>query len=197
MKKIFVLLLAALLLLISACGRQENTPATGQKETNAGTEAYDPSKTVEFEMKTTPAALYPQARLEEYVEKVYAAVRSIKTHGSQLVFTSSDYRGLRYLQEHHPDAELLLIVGKPINEETIALAKTVGIKALGCRLEGTSRAMVEKAHEAGLTVSLWPNQKIEDFVLGIYLGADRLCCDIPVAQKQFLEEKMPWVKVIY
>ena len=152
---------------------------------------------VEFEMKTTPVALYPQARLEEYVEKVYAAVRSIKTHGSQLVFTSSDYRGLRYLQEHHPDAELLLIVGKPINEETIALAKTVGIKALGCRLEGTSRAMVEKAHEAGLTVSLWPNQKIEDFVLGIYLGADRLCCDIPVAQKQFLEEKMPWVKVIY
>ena len=53
MKKIFVLLLAALLLLISACGRQENTPATGQKETNAGTEAYDPSKTVEFEMKTS------------------------------------------------------------------------------------------------------------------------------------------------
>ena len=152
---------------------------------------------VEFELKTTPAALYPQPRLEEYVEKVYAAVRSIKTHGSQLVFTSSDYRGLRYLQEHHPDAELLLIVGKPLNDETLALAKTVGIQALGCKEEGTSRAMVEKAHKEGLIVSLWPNLTLEDFLLGVYLGADRLCCDIPLTLKQFLDDKMPWVKVVY
>jgi len=57
--------------------------------------------------------------------------------------------------------------------------------------------MVDKAHAEGITVSLWPNQKIEDFVLGIYLGADRLCCDIPVTLKAFLDEKMPWVKVVY
>lgn len=152
---------------------------------------------VEFEFKTQPLELYPQERLEEYVEKVYRAVKAIRTKNSHLVFTSSDYRGLRYLQEHHPDAELLLIVSKPINDETIALAKTVGIKALGCKLEGTSRAMVEKAHEAGIAVSLWPNQKIEDFVLGVYLGADRLCCDIPVTLKAFMGEKMPWVKVVY
>ena len=152
---------------------------------------------VDFEMKTTPAALYPQERLEEYVEKVYAGVRTIRSRNAHFVFTSSDYRGLRYLQEHHPEAELLLIVGKPINDETIALAKTVGIKTLGCKLEGTSRVMVDKAHAEGITVSLWPNQKIEDFVLGIYLGADRLCCDTPVTLKAFLDEKMPWVKVIY
>ena len=152
---------------------------------------------VEFEFKTTPVELYPQARLEEYVEKVYSAVKAIRTNNSQLVFTSSDYRGLRYLQEHHPDAELLLIVSKPINDETIALAKTVGIKALGCTIDGTSRAMVAKAHAEGLIVSLWPNHKIEDFLLGVYLGADRLCCDIPVALKQYMDENMPWIKVVY
>ena len=152
---------------------------------------------VEFEMKTSPAELYPQARLEEYVEKLYQAVQTIRTSGSQLIFTSSDYRGLRYLQQQHPDADLLLIVSKPINDETIALAKTVGIKALGCKLEGTSRAMVQKAHAQGLIVSLWPNHTVEDFLLGVYLGADRLCCDIPLTLKQFLDEKMPWLNVTY
>ena len=125
------------------------------------------------------------------------AVQTIRPSGSQLIFTSSDYRGLRYLQQQHPEADLLLIVSKPINDETIALAKTVGIKALGCKLEGTSRAMVQKAHAQGLIVSLWPNHTVEDFLLGVYLGADRLCCDIPLTLKQFLDEKMPWLNVTY
>ena len=152
---------------------------------------------VEFELKSNPVELYPQERLEEYVEKVYQGVKSIRTKDSQLIFTSSDYRGLRYLQEHHPDAELLLIVGKPLNDETIALAKTVGIRALGCRREGTSKTAVDKARQEGIAVSLWPNQSVEDFILGVYLGADRLCCDIPLTLKDFMEEKMPWVKVVY
>lgn len=152
---------------------------------------------VEFELKSNPVELYPQERLEEYVEKVYQGVKSIRTKDSQLIFTSSDYRGLRYLQEHHPDAELLLIVGKPLNDETIALAKTVGIRALGCRREGSSKTAVDKARQEGIAVSLWPNQSVEDFILGVYLGADRLCCDIPLTLKDFMEEKMPWVKVVY
>ena len=152
---------------------------------------------VEFEFKTKPVELYPQERLEEYVEKIYKRVKAIRTKNSQFVFTSSDYRGLRYLQEHHPDAELLLIISKPINDETIAMAKTVGIYTLGCKTDGTSRAAVEKAHKEGITVSLWPSQTIEDFVLAVYLGADRLCCDIPLTLKEFMEEKMPWVHVVY
>lgn len=152
---------------------------------------------VEFEMKTKPVDLYPQERLEEYVEKVYKAVKHIKSKGSQFVFTSSDYRGLRYLQEHHPDAELLLIISKPINDETIAMAKTTGIMTLGCKIEGTSRAAVEKAHKEGITVSLWPNTEVKNIILGIYLGADRLCCDVPLECKDFLKNKMPWLNIIY
>ncbi len=152
---------------------------------------------VEWELKSHPAEKYPQERLEEYAEKIYQAAMSVRTRGSQMVFTSSDYRGLRYLQEKHPDAELLLIVGKPINDETIAMAKISGIKTLGCTMDGTSRAMVEKAHKEGINVSLWPGNSIEDFMLGAYLGADRLCTDIPLTVMKWQRENAPWLKVKY
>lgn len=152
---------------------------------------------VEFEFKTKPEYLYPQERLEEYVEKVYKGVKSIRSKNSLFRFTSSDYRGLRYLQEHHPDANLLLIISKPINDETIAMAKTTGIMVLGCKMEGTSRAAVEKAHKEGITVSLWPGQSVNDFMLGAYLGADFMCTDVPKAVMDFAKEKTPWLKVIY
>ena len=152
---------------------------------------------VEWEFKTRPERLYPQQRLEEYIEKVYQGVQAIRSRGSQFVFTSGDYRGLRYLQEHHPEAELLLIIGKPINDETITMAQTVGIKTLGCTMPGTSREMVQKAHKAGLIVSLWPGQSVEDFMLGAYLGADRMCTDVPFAVKKWVKEHAPWLKVKY
>ena len=152
---------------------------------------------VEWEFKTKPVEDYPQDLLEYYVETVYRKAMAVETKNSQFVFTSSDYRGLRYLQTHHPDAELLLIVSKPINDETIALAKTVGIKTLGCKMEGTSRQMVEKAHKEGLTVSLWPGQSVEDFMLGAYLGCDRMCTDVPVTVKKWMKKNAPWIKVIY
>lgn len=152
---------------------------------------------VEWELKSGPAQYYPQPRLVEYVEKVYQAVSSIRSRGAQFVFTSSDYRGLRYLQEHHPDADLLLIIGKPLNQETISTALTVGIHTVGCTMPGTSREMVEQAHRAGLTVSLWPGQSVDDFMLGAYLGADRMCTDVPIAVKQWVEAHAPWLKVKY
>lgn len=153
---------------------------------------------VEWEFKTTPASAYPEGgRLEQYCEKVYQAAKRVKTKNSQFVFTSSDYRALRYMQIHHPDAELLLIVGKPICDETIALAKAVGIRTLGCTMNGTSREMVARAHKEGICVSLWPGSSVEDFMLGAYLGADRMCTDVPVKVKTWMEKNAPWIKVVY
>jgi len=152
---------------------------------------------VEFEMKTRPAELYPQERLEEYVEKLYSKVKTLRTKNSILKFTSGDYRGLRYLQEHHPDADLLLILSTPLNDEAIALSRTTGIKTLGCTMNGTSREMVAKAHKEGIIVSLWPGQSIEDFMLGVYLGCDYMCTDIPVKVKEWMTANAPWVKVVY
>lgn len=118
-------------------------------------------------------------------------------HYAEYVFTSSDYRGLRYLQQIHPGVDLLMITSKPCNAETIDLALALGIKRIGCTMDGTSRQAVKKAHDKGLIVSLWPGYSPDDFMLGAYLGADFMCTDIPVQLKKFQTEKAPWLKVIY
>lgn len=152
---------------------------------------------VEFELKTSPKELYPEARLQEYCDKLYKAVMASRPADAEYVFTSSDYRGLRYLQQKYPGVDLLMISSKPCNDETIDLALALGITRIGCTMDGTSRKAVKKAHEKGLTVSLWPGYTPEDFMLGAYLGADFMCTDIPIQVKKFLAEKAPWIKVKY
>ena len=78
---------------------------------------------VEFEMKTKPEALYPEERLHAYCDKLYDAVMAVKPADATFVFTSGDYRGLRYLQAKHPGVDLLLITSKPCNDETIDSAR--------------------------------------------------------------------------
>ena len=151
---------------------------------------------VEFEMKTDPK-LYPEERLHAYCEKLYQAVMKHRPEKADYLFTSSDYRGLRYLQSYHPDADLLLIVSRPCNDETITLCKTLGIKRLGATMNGTSREAVQKAHQEGLIVSLWPGHSEHDFMLGAYLGCDYMCTDVPIALKQWIAEHAPWLRVTY
>mgnify|MGYP003320081524 CR=1 FL=1 len=56
---------------------------------------------------------------------------------------------------------------------------------------------IAAAKKAGLVVSLWPGLKVEDLMLGAYLGADFLCTDIPVEYLKFAKEKAPWLKIKY
>ena len=152
---------------------------------------------VEFELKTTPLDLYPEERLKEYCDKLYERVMRNKPAGATYLFTSSDYRGLRYLQQKYPGVQMLLITGKPCDDETIALCKALGINRLGATMDGTSRSAVKKAHEQGLIVSLWPGQSVADTMLGVYLGADFLCTDIPVEVMSYMNANAPWVKASY
>ena len=152
---------------------------------------------VEFELKTKPEELYPEGRLQEYCDKVYKKVMAIKPADATFLFTSGDYRGLRYLQQKHPGVGLLLISSKPCCSETIDLCLAMGIKRMGCKMDGTSRAAVKEAHDKGLIVSLWPGGSVNDFMLGAYLGCDFMCTDIPLEVKKFLAEKAPWINVKY
>ncbi|MCR5326520.1 MAG: glycerophosphodiester phosphodiesterase family protein [Bacteroidales bacterium] len=159
---------------------------------------------VEFELKTKPVELYPQELVEEVAERVYQAAMSIRTKNSLLRFTSSDLRGLRYLKQAHPDlktkgpeSNLLIIFSKGVTDETIETCKKEDIWVMGCKTEGTTRKMVEKAHKEGMIVSLWPTHKIEDFMLAAYLGSDAMCTDIPFTMKPWLEKNAPWLNVIY
>lgn len=152
---------------------------------------------VEFEMKTSPETLYPDSILPRYVDLLYSTVMAHKPKDAEYIFTSGDTRPLRYMQQRHPDADLLLIAYAPVNKATIDLCKGLGIRRLGAMMEGTSREAVTEAHRRGLAVSLWPGQSIADFMLGAYLGADYLCTDIPVQQMLWQKKHAPWLDVRY
>ena len=159
---------------------------------------------VEFELKTKPVELYSQELVEEVAERVYQAAKTIRTKNSVLRFTSSDIRGLRYLKKAHPDmiskgpkSELLIIFTTGVTDEAIETCKKEDIWVMGCKTDGTTRKMVQKAHKEGMIVSLWPTQKIEDFMLAAYLGSDAMCTDIPFTMKPWLEKNAPWLNVIY
>ena len=94
----------------------------------------------------------------------------------------------------HPEANLLLIISKPICNDTILEAIDLGVNWLGCKMGGTSREAVQLANKAGIHVSLWPSSKAEDIMLGAYLGAETLVCDRAVEVKRFLDEKATWIK---
>ena len=147
---------------------------------------------VEWEMKSGG---YDDEKLRQYCDKLYKTAMKNKPENSYYLFTSFDKRTLRMMQSLHPDADLMLIIGKPISDDCINQALELGVKRLACNMGGTSRDMVNKAKKAGLIVSLWPGQSIEDFQLGVALGADALCCDKAVEVMQFAKKNMPWVKL--
>lgn len=143
---------------------------------------------VEFEMKTGDAARYPDGRIAEYCEKTYKALKKKMPADANYAMTSFDYRPLRYLTEHHPDQPIMLISGSPVCEKTIEAAVAVGAKRLACNLNGTCRGQVEAAHKRGLTVNLWPGERVDDTLLALLLGADYLCTDIPIQMKKYLDK---------
>lgn len=147
---------------------------------------------VEWEMKS---GNYNEKQLEFYCDKLYRTVMGSKPKNSRYLFTSFDKRALRTMQRTHPDAELMLIINKPISDDCILQALELGVKILACNMKGTSHNMVAKAKRVGLTVSLWPGQSIEDFMLGVSLGADALCCDKAVEVMEFAKKNMPWIKL--
>jgi glycerophosphoryl diester phosphodiesterase len=151
-----------------------------------------PGLYVEFEMKTNPKA-YPQDKLERYCDQLYAAIHQNKPANSTYLMTSFDKRPLQYLKSKYPSVDLLFITSSPLTKEVIQQALELGVKRVGCNLGGTSRTMVKQAQSEGILVSLWPGHTVNDFLLGVYLGSDYLCSDIPAQVYTYLKEKMPWV----
>lgn len=149
---------------------------------------------IEFEMKTNHP-LYDEATLKKYCDELYSKVMAARPEGSDYVFTSFDKRPLRYLKSTYPGVDLLFIKSAGLSDGVIAELKELGITRIGCRLEGTTRKMVEEAKKQGITVSLWPGHTIDDFILGIGLGADYLCSDIPVEVSKWVRDNLPWVKL--
>lgn len=153
-----------------------------------------PGVYLEFEMKTTPAT-YPQELLEKYCDQLYKTLMDAKPQHSTYLMTSFDKRPLKYLKTKYPDVDLLYITSAPCSKETIQEVLDLGIKRIGCGINGTSRKSVKEAQAAGILVSCWPGHSVADFQLGMALGCDYLCSDVPVEVLTWMTAKMPWVKI--
>lgn len=143
---------------------------------------------VEFEMKTTDEKLYSEDLLAVYAEDVYSAVTKACPAGSTYILSSFDTRVLRYLREHHPDANLMLITAKGNTEETRAIASAIGVRRIACYRTRTTQEQMRKAHEEGFVINLWPNSDGTDAALSYALGADFICTDKPRELCRLIDE---------
>lgn len=149
--------------------------------------ADKPGMYVEFEMKTRNPELYPDERIPEYAKAIHAAVTALVPEGCTYVFTSFDPRPLVAVREIDPEAEIMFIKGGPLTSEVLDSARKIGARRVACKMEGTSRLDVRKAQEQGFIVTGWPGHRLEDYFLGLGLGVDAICTDIPVAVQQHIE----------
>lgn len=148
-----------------------------------------PGLYVEFEMKTKNTELYPDARIDDYVRRVHQKVMARVPEGSTYVFTSFDPRPLKAMKKIDPDAELMFIKGGPLTQEVLNAAKEIGAKRVACKMEGTTRLAVKEAHKQGFIVTGWPGHDLNDYFLGLGLGVDAICSDVPVQFQEYIERK--------
>lgn len=151
-----------------------------------------PGLYVEFEMKTNKP-VYDEKTLLKYCDDLYAKVHAAKPSASSYVLTSFDKKPLTYLKTKYPAVDLLFIKAEALNQSVLDEAKAMGIKRLGCRVEKTTREMVQSAKKQGFSVSLWPGKSVDDFLLGLALGSDYLCSDVPVAVTEWVKTNGSWI----
>lgn len=154
--------------------------------------ADKPGLYFEFEMKTDPRR-YPAEKLAVYCRKIHEAIIPRMPADSTFVFSSFDKRAIVQMREVDPEADLMLITGSPCNETTIREALDLGVKRLACTWDGSTRASVRAAHEAGLLVAGWPGHTIGDYLLGVALDFDHMCADNPVEVYNFKEQHLQWL----
>ncbi len=152
--------------------------------------ADKPGMYVELEMKTSNKTLYPDSRIDQYCQQLHALAKQYEPEGSYYLFTSFDERPLRAIRQLDAQAPTAYIAGKPLTDDFIEKCLELGAQHLACRLSGTTREAVQKAQKAGLKVNCWPGHTVADYLLGVGLGVDVSCTDIPVAVIGF-KEQMP------
>ncbi|QDT01938.1 putative glycerophosphoryl diester phosphodiesterase 1 [Rubripirellula lacrimiformis] len=146
-----------------------------------------PGVYLELEMKTSNKSLYPDARIAEYCQKLYAAAKQYKPTGSDYLFTSFDERPLVAMRQQDADWPIAIIASKPLSTEFIERAERLQATHIACKISGTSRDLVQKAQAQGFKVNGWPGHEVKDYYLAIGLGLDVACTDIPTAIQQTKE----------
>lgn len=148
-----------------------------------------PGMYVEFEMKTSNKALYPDSRIAEYAATLHRKVTAFVPEGSTYLFTSFDPRPLKAIKQIDANADIMLIKGGPLTPELMEAAKAVGSRRIAARMEGTTRLAVREAQKQGFIVTGWPGHSLKDYFLGLGLGVDAICTDVPVQVQEYIDSK--------
>lgn len=148
-----------------------------------------PGMYVEFEMKTSNKDLYPDARIEDYAARLHRKVMAHVPQGSTYVFTSFDQRPLVAVKKIDASADIMLIKGGPLTPELMEAARAIGSKRIAAKMEGTTRLAVKEAQKRGFIVTGWPGHNLNDYFLGLGLGVDAICSDVPVLVQKYIESK--------
>lgn len=148
-----------------------------------------PGMYVEFEMKTSNKDLYPDSRIAEYTAKLHEKVTAFVPPGSTYVFTSFDQRPLKAIKQISADSDIMLIKGGPLTPELMEAARAIGSKRIAAKMEGTTRLAVMQAQKQGFIVTGWPGHNLNDYFLGLGLGVDAICSDIPVQVQDYINRR--------
>lgn len=132
---------------------------------------------IELEMKSYPSAFYTPEVLLDYCTKLNALAKACLAPGTYC-FTSFNTTTLKTMRKVDSSAPLGYIMGK-LADEHLATAKELKCCAVAPTL-GTSKEMVDKAHAAGLSVTLWMVETKEQYAEAKAKGADRVTSDHPV-----------------
>jgi glycerophosphoryl diester phosphodiesterase len=144
---------------------------------------------VEFEMKTSNKDLYPDSRIAEYAAKLHEKVTAFVPAGSTYVFTSFDQRPLKAIKQIDAAGDIMLIKGGPLTPELMEAARAIGSKRIAAKMEGTTRLAVMEAQKQGFIVTGWPGHNLNDYFLGLGLGVDAICSDVPVQVQEYIDRK--------
>lgn len=134
---------------------------------------------IELEMKTSNTNFYTPAKLETYCRILHDAAKASMPQGTYC-FTSFDKRALQTMKRLCPDAPVGLIMGGPLDEKQLKLARELKACQVAPLLDATCRKAIADAHKAGLKVTGWIVNTEADYALGKALGCDNLTTDYPV-----------------
>lgn len=125
----------------------------------------------------------PQIEIkEETYDLLYQVVDAVKERGLEksAIIISFDYEQLKQIHELDPEIELWYLVGK-ITEESIIKAKAIGDNVwLSPCFQDNTKESIQLAIDAGVGISFWTVNKIEDakmlYDMGLrYVESDILC----------------------
>ena len=141
---------------------------------------------IELEMKAYPSDFYTPEVLAEYCSALSAAAKRRLAPGTYAL-TCFNTNTLATMRRVAPDAPTGYIMGGALTEAHIATALQLGCCSVAPLGKKTTKEMVAKAHEAGLTVCLWMCQNKADWDEFREKGADRATSDYPVLLTRAIE----------